>query len=58
MQTNNNSKGLTTEELQQLHAKLAIEDRNETRGISCLINIITECNDGLHNAAKSTIIKV
>ena len=37
MQTNNNSKGLTTEELQQLYAGLAIEDRNETRGISCLI---------------------
>jgi len=38
MQTNTNSKRLTTEELQQLHAKLAIEDRNETQGISCLIN--------------------
>ena len=38
MKTNNNSKRLTTEELQQLHAKLAIEDRNETQGISCLLN--------------------
>ena len=47
MQTNNNSKGLTTEELQQLHAKLAIEDRNETQGISCLLNNncnATKCN--------------
>ena len=29
---------LTTEEYQQLKARLAIEDRNETQGLSCLID--------------------
>jgi len=29
---------LTTEEYQQLKAQLAIEDRNETQGLSCLID--------------------
>ena len=29
---------LTTEEYQQLKARLVIEDRNETQGLSCLID--------------------
>ena len=29
---------LTTEEYQQLKAQLVIEDRNETQGLSCLID--------------------
>jgi len=29
---------MNTNELQQYHARLAIEDRNETQGLSCLID--------------------
>ena len=36
---------LTTEEYQQLKAQLAIEDRNQTQGLSCLIDTLQTKSD-------------
>ena len=36
---------LTTEEYQQLKAQLATEDRNQTQGLSCLIDTLQTQSD-------------